>query len=224
MNRVEPSRWLTRTDRSENRFASHVARSTCNLSTNPYRPGEDCFIWDLEVDASHYGKRKKIESANVVILGGWTCAFEQATRSRRDDTRASKPRFKPVGTRLPVSANEPAHQHSWEALAGIGPTGPQEIRAGCGCDSRTAAPRARWLLTAVMPLIPGGPWDVRCPHPAKDLPGAAGSFFEIEGDRTMITRSKHPRKNVGRPIHSCIPMRSISIVESMTSKIESHPK
>ena len=69
---------------------------------------------------------------------------------------------------------------------------------------------------AVMPLIHGGTSDVRCLHPAKDSPGAAGSFLDIEGERTMLTRRKHPRRNVGSPIHSCIPLKSILVLERMT--------
>src|SRR5271166_2041854 len=80
------------------------------------------------------------------------------------------------------------------------------------------------LMAVMMPLILGGTSDVRCRQPHKDSPGAAGSCLEIEGDRTMLTRRKHPRRNVGSPIHSCIPMQSILVVERMTSKIESHPK
>src|SRR5271157_4285083 len=81
-----------------------------------------------------------------------------------------------------------------------------------------------WAAIRVANGFLGGTSDVRCLHPAKDSPGAAGSFLDIEGERTMLTRRKHPRRNVGSPIHSCILLESILVVERMTSKIESHPK
>jgi hypothetical protein len=58
----------------DQRSTSHVARFTCNPGTNPREPGEYCFISDLRVDASGYAKMKKLESANVVILGVPTSA------------------------------------------------------------------------------------------------------------------------------------------------------
>jgi hypothetical protein len=115
--------------------------------------------------------------------------------------------------RRPWSDRPDYRRYGLDAVLALGPP-----RGGPGGSLMAVMP------LAVMPLIHGGRSDVRCLHPAKDSRATAGSFLELEGERTMLARSKQPRRNVGSPIHSCIPLKSMSVLERMTSKIESHPK